>query len=419
MLPRHPTLCSPLRWRHTHTPLGVAGGGGGGGRGRPPCPCSIPGSGGSCSARPSPPGLPRGSPQPPRRAPALPPGRGGGAGAGGGGGGGGAGGGRSRAVPPAAPAQVSGTGTVGGGGAWGAPRRRCGSGRRGRGSVPHRGPVTAGGGGAGSRGEAFSPSPHPGMNPEAEPTQPHRHPPGPGVPTRDHPHPRWRDARLLAQPVSSSASCPPAAVGCVGVGHPDTASPSARGDSDAGGEWGWGGVSASTVSVNRPVVPTDQCHAISSRWPFQDLLACKTDGSRERGCTERHEPSEQDPWFGDVGRHVSWHGEEGCRKGRASPKSQTAPQSSREAAAEGPQSCVLLLCQRQLPAGAGPQGLDVSPGLAGDAHIPAGAALDFPLHASTPRLGFPWGSSQVLGVGRCCLPPRWAPGTPARRSGRC
>lgn len=134
---------------------------------------------------------------------------------------------------------------------------------------------------------------------------------------------------------------------------------------------------------------------------------------------ERHEPSEQDPWFGDVGRHVSWHGEEGCRKGRASPKSQTAPQSSREAAAEGPQSCVLLLCQRQLPAGAGPQGLDVSPGLAGDAHIPAGAALDFPLHASTPRLGFPWGSSQVLGVGRCCLPPRWAPGTPARRSGRC
>lgn len=188
-------------------------------------------------------------------------------------------------MPPAAPAQVSGTGTVGGGGAWGAPRRRCGSGRRGRGSVPHRGPVTAGGGGAGSRGEAFSPSPHPGMNPEAEPTQPHRHPPGPGVPTRDHPHPRWRDARLLAQPVSSSASCPPAAVGCVGVGHPDTASPSARGDSDAGGEWGWGGVSASTVSVNRPVVPTDQCHAISSRWPFQDLLACETDGSRERSGT--------------------------------------------------------------------------------------------------------------------------------------
>lgn len=416
MLPRHPTLCSPLRWRHTHTPLGVAGGGGG--PGPPALPLQHPRLRRLLLRPPlsagAPEGLPAAAAQGPR--PSAGPGR------------------RSRGgrrrrrrrsrwgpEPRGAPGRARagerdrdrGRGRCVG---CAPPALRLGAPGPGLGTAPRTGHR---GGGAGSRGEAFSPSPHPGMNPEAEPTQPHRHPPGPGVPTRDHPHPRCRDARLLAQPVSSSASCPPAAVGCVGVGHPDTASPSARGDSDAGGEWGWGGVSASTVSVNRPVVPTDQCHAISSRWPFQDLLACETDGSRERGCTERHEPSEQDPWFGDVGRHVSWHGEEGCRKGRASPKSQTAPQSSREAAAEGPQSCVLLLCQRQLPAGAGPQGLDVSPGLAGDAHIPAGAALDFPLHASTPRLGFPWGSSQVLGVGRCCLPPRWAPGTPARRSGRC
>lgn len=94
----------------------------------------------------------------------------------------------------------------------------------------------------------------------------------------------------------SSASCP--AVGRVGVTHPSTASPSVRGGADAGGERGWRGLSQQgwcqqACCPRRPA----SCHhpAVTSLGP---PLAPETGGPREQGCTERHEPSAQDLWFG-------------------------------------------------------------------------------------------------------------------------